>query len=161
MTNEYKTWIAEVKHKVRSSQVKAAIAVNSALIQFYWDLGKILSEKIKNSNWGDKILEQVSLDLKLEFPEMKGFSLTNLKYVKRFFEYFQFSPQLGDELKRLDFYSENPKLLTSSQSSKKSQITDSEIDIISPQVGDEIVYHYISQIPWGHIKIILTKIKDT
>lgn len=99
---EYLTWIVELKLKVRSAQIKAAIAVNKELILFYWDLGSMLSEKIKASNWGDKVLENVSRDLKDEFPEMKGFSKTNLKYIKLFFEYFstnfEISHQLGDQL---------------------------------------------------------------
>ncbi len=58
----------------------------------------LISEKIKTSNWGEKVLENVSNDLKDEFPEMKGFSVSNLKTCKLFYEYFQFSPQLGDPL---------------------------------------------------------------
>lgn len=76
---EYLTWISELKKKVRSAQIKAAFAVNRELILFYWKIGAMLSEKIKNCTWGDKVLENVSKDLKGEFPEMKGFSVTNLK----------------------------------------------------------------------------------
>ena len=56
----YKEWLIELKGKVRSSQIKAAIAVNSALIEFYWDLGMMISEK--ESLWGDKLIEQVAQD---------------------------------------------------------------------------------------------------
>ncbi len=66
----YKEWLVELKGKVRSSQVKAAIAVNSALIEFYWELGMMISEK--ESLWGDKLVEQVAQDLQSEFPGMKG-----------------------------------------------------------------------------------------
>jgi predicted nuclease of restriction endonuclease-like (RecB) superfamily len=89
--SEYASWIAELKHKVRSTQIKAAIAVNKELILFYWDLGAMLSEKIKASNWGEKVLEVVSKDLKDEFPEMKGFSERNLKYCRFFFEFYTLS----------------------------------------------------------------------
>ena len=94
--NEYKIWLTELKHKVRSNQIKAAVAVNSALIEFYWDLGKSISEK--QTAWGSKFLQQVSKDLMEEFPYMKGFSLPNLKYCKLFYEFFSIRPQLGDEL---------------------------------------------------------------
>lgn len=153
LDTEYKNWISELKLKVRSAQIKAAIAVNKELIHFYWDLGNMLSEKIKTSNWGDKVLENVSNDLKEEFTEMKGFSVTNLKYCKMFFEYFTISPQLEDLL----------------------QIVNNQTDIISPPLDDQnkhssqvvnqnekslIVQQLVAQIPWGHIKVIITKIKN-
>jgi predicted nuclease of restriction endonuclease-like (RecB) superfamily len=105
----YKNWISELKLKVRSAQIKAAMAVNKELILFYWDFGNMLSEKIQSSNWGDKVLENVSKDLKKEFPEMKGFSKTNLKYIKMFYEYFssnfEISHPIGDQLSGADFQS--------------------------------------------------------
>jgi predicted nuclease of restriction endonuclease-like (RecB) superfamily len=73
----YKQWLTELKGKIRSSQIKAAIAVNTELILFYWELGNMLSVKLAQSNWGDKVLENVSKDLREEFPEMKGFSVSN------------------------------------------------------------------------------------
>lgn len=91
LTNEYKNWLTELKSKIRSVQLKAAIAVNSALIGFYWELGKMIAEKITLSNWGDKILEQISKDLKDEFPDMKGLSRSNLSYAKQFYEFYQSS----------------------------------------------------------------------
>jgi predicted nuclease of restriction endonuclease-like (RecB) superfamily len=84
--NEYKNWIEDVKKRVRSTQIKAAIAVNSALIEFYWELGKMLYEK--QTAWGTGFLENVSRDLKTEFPEMSGFSVRNLKYCRKFFEFY-------------------------------------------------------------------------
>jgi len=141
--NEYKEWIVEVKQKIRSTQIKAAIAVNSALIEFYWDLGKMLSEKIKQSNWGDKILENVSIDLREEFPDMKGFSVSNLKTCKLFYDYFSNSSQLVNQ---------QQNNLIGSLPANQLQDSDKEENIIGQQV--------IAQIPWGHIKVIITKIKD-
>jgi predicted nuclease of restriction endonuclease-like (RecB) superfamily len=85
---DYKNWIQELKLKVRSAQTKAVVAVNKELILFYWELGQMISEKIKQSSWGDKVLEHVSKDLKEEFPDMSGFSSRNLKYCKFFFEFY-------------------------------------------------------------------------
>ena len=78
ITREYKIWLSEVKAKIQSSQIKAAVSVNSALIEFYWDLGKMITLKQQQSNWGNKLIEQLSKDLKIEFPGMAGFSRTNL-----------------------------------------------------------------------------------
>ncbi len=86
---DYKDWLVEIKSKIRSSQVKAAIAVNSALIQFYWDLGKMITEKQAQTQWGDGLLMQLSHDLKSEFPEMKGLSYRSLNYARQFYQFYK------------------------------------------------------------------------
>lgn len=83
----YKDWLIDLKSKIRSAQAKAAIAVNTALIEFYWELGKMIAEK--ESVWGSKLIEQIAKDLKTEFPEMKGLSRSNLSYAKQFYKFYQ------------------------------------------------------------------------
>lgn len=83
---DYKTWISTLKNKVRSTQIKATFAVNSILIEFYWELGKMISEK--QTAYGTAFLEQVSKDLKAEFPDMNGFSVRNLKYTRQFYQFY-------------------------------------------------------------------------
>ena len=139
LKDDYKDWIIELKKKVRISQLKAAVIINSALIEFYWDLGKIISNKIKDATWGDKILDQISKDLRDEFPQMKGFSVSNLKVCKLFYNYFQISSQPVNQL-------ENETTLTSSQPAN--------------QIDEKFVMQEVTKIPWGHIKIIITKVKD-
>ncbi len=138
ITAEYATWLKELKLKIRSAQVKATLAASSVLIDFYFDLGKSISEK--EIVWGSKFLEQLSRDLKMEFPDMQGFSVTNLKYCRLFYEYIAIRPRVGDETKKP----------------------------ISPPVGDEFktglnsrIYQVIRQLPWGHIKLLINKIKET
>ena len=84
-TPEYKKWLIDLKSKIRSVQIKAAISINSALIEFYWDMGKMIVER--EPDWGSHFLENLSIDLKEEFPAMQGFSVTNLKYCKLFYNY--------------------------------------------------------------------------
>src|SRR3989338_1554197 len=79
----YSAWLKELKAKVRTVQIKAAVKVNSELLQFYWELGQNIVDKQKKSQWGDGFLRQLSLDLSAEFPDMKGFSLSNIKYIKQ------------------------------------------------------------------------------
>jgi len=81
---DYAALIQSIKQTVKSSQLKAHRAVNVELIKMYWLIGKELSERKKLEQWGAKFLEQVSKDLKLEFPGLKGFSLRNLKYMCQF-----------------------------------------------------------------------------
>ncbi len=84
--SEYKQWIIEVKAKIRSAQMKAAFAITSIVVKFYWDLGKIIAEK--QTAWGTKFLEQFSKDLMTEFPDMKGLSVRNLKCCRQFYQYY-------------------------------------------------------------------------
>ena len=121
----YNQWLTELKGKIRSVQIKAAITVNVTLIQFYWELGKMIAEK--QTAWGSKFLETLSKDLGKEFPEMKGFSVSNLKTCKMFFEYFG--------------------------SQAVNQLT-------SPMPAEELKDLPVFGIPWGHIKVLITKIKD-
>lgn len=87
-TNEYKTFITDIKSKITHSQINIASTVNSALIMFYWELGEMISCKQKESKWGSKFIEQMAKDLKKEFPSLKGFSRTNLFYIKKFYEFY-------------------------------------------------------------------------
>ena len=73
------------------------MAANRALIDFYWELGKMINEK--HTQWGSRFLETLSKDLKQKFPDMGGLSLTNLKYCKLIFTYSAIRPQPGDEIK--------------------------------------------------------------
>jgi predicted nuclease of restriction endonuclease-like (RecB) superfamily len=89
--SEYLNWITELKSKIQSSQLKAALSVNKVLLNLYWELGKSISLKISKSNWGTSVVEQLSKDLKKEFPNQKGFSRSNLFSMKQWFEFYSTS----------------------------------------------------------------------
>ena len=80
----YAEWIRSLKDRVRAARQRAALAVNSELIRLYWDIGCAIIQKQEECNWGSKVLEVMSKDLSQEFPEMLGFSVTNLKYMRAF-----------------------------------------------------------------------------
>jgi len=84
----YKNWLKDLKNRFRQVQLKAIVKVNSELLNFYWELGKEITEKQKFSNWGDGFLQQLSIDLMTEFPAIKGFSLRNLKYMRQWFNFW-------------------------------------------------------------------------
>jgi predicted nuclease of restriction endonuclease-like (RecB) superfamily len=81
--DEYKSFINQIKLKVQSSQIKAHIKVNVEMLKLYWDLASMIVEKQKLSAWGDQLISNISKDLKKEFPNMEGFSVRNLKYMKQ------------------------------------------------------------------------------
>ncbi len=134
--NQYKNWLADIKQRIKQAQIKAAVKVNAELINVYWQLGKEIIEKQETANWGDALIEQLSKDLCSEFPYMKGFSKTNLFYIRRWYlfykEGFEKLPQLVAQL------ANNNQLLSSTE--------------ILPQL--------VAQIPWGHNREIITKCTD-
>ena len=70
---DYADWIADIKSRYRSAQVKAAVKVNAEKLLFNWQLGRDLVQKKAEERWGAGVVEQVSLDLKREFPDAQGF----------------------------------------------------------------------------------------
>ena len=94
---EYRIWIANIKARVHSAQIKAAVKVNTELLDLYWGLGRDIVEKQKKSKWGDGLLSQLSKDLIVEFPDIKGFSISNLKYVKQWFLFYSQATVIGQQ----------------------------------------------------------------
>ena len=84
----YKDWLADIKARVRNAQIKAAVKVNTELLDLYWWLGGDIVEKQKKSKWGDGLLVRLSKDLMAEFPEMKGFSKRNLELVRQWYLFY-------------------------------------------------------------------------
>ncbi len=82
--NNYQKFLQDIKDRLRKAQIRAALAANTELIKFYWELGSELIEKQKTFAWGEKFLEQFSNDLKQAFPEMRGFSIATLKRMRLF-----------------------------------------------------------------------------
>lgn len=78
--NKYKEIFKNVKNEILQTQYRAMQVVNKELIFMYWNIGKIILE---NSEWGNKFIDTLSIDLKIEFPEIQGFSTRNLKYMKK------------------------------------------------------------------------------
>ena len=85
VNKDYAAWIGELKLRIRQSQIKAAVKVNTELLQLYWQLGSDIVEKQKDAKWGDGFLKQLSQDLSAEFPEMNGFSLRNIERIRKWY----------------------------------------------------------------------------
>jgi predicted nuclease of restriction endonuclease-like (RecB) superfamily len=86
--SEYKEFIQEIKQRIQSAQVKAAVSVNQELLRLYWDLAERMIVKQQETVWGDRFLLQMSQDLKVEFPEMKGFSRRNLELMRQWYRFW-------------------------------------------------------------------------
>jgi len=129
---QYKDWLTDLKHKVRHAQIKAALKVNAELLTLYWELGADLVEKQLNAKWGDGLIEQLSTDLSAEFPEMKGFSRSNLMYIKKWHLFY----------------------------SQSGAIVQQAVGQLAVEPFIQQVIALITQIPWGHNIAIITKCKQ-
>src|SRR6195256_7064281 len=82
----YDSFLQELKDRIRSAQVRAALSVNRELVVLYWSIGRDILSRQKNEGWGAKIIDRLSEDLAKAFPEMRGFRARNLKYMRAFAE---------------------------------------------------------------------------
>lgn len=98
--NDYHKLLKDIKAYISTTRVKAALSLNKEVIHLYWQIGKQLIERQGESHWGDKLLDQLSNDLRHAFPEMRGFSKTNLKYMRIFAHLYPngIGQQLVDQL---------------------------------------------------------------
>jgi predicted nuclease of restriction endonuclease-like (RecB) superfamily len=80
----YADWLAELKTRIHNAQQRAALAVNRELVLLYWQIGQDILERQGREGWGAKVIERLAHDLRTAFPNMKGFSPRNLKYMRAF-----------------------------------------------------------------------------
>jgi len=134
MTNTtYQRWIGELKRRYRATQIKAAVAVNSALIEFYWNLGKDIGEKYPGKKRDVDFFGKLSRDLTEALPEAGcGFSKANIRYAYRFYElYSPYVQQLAEDNENARGPSRNPYV-------------------------QQLVEHLVV-VPWGHHMTIIDK----
>ena len=86
ISEDYADFLQSLKSRIATAQTKAALAVNRELVLLYWNIGREILERQEKQGWGAKVVDQLSRDLRSAFPEMKGFSRTNLLYMRRFAE---------------------------------------------------------------------------
>lgn len=152
---DYTHWLVELKSRYRSAQIKAAVRVNAEKLLFNWQLGRDLVIKKAENQWGTGIVEQLSLDLKAEFPNEKGFSTTNLWNMKKWYLFYSEEVnlpklhQLGGELQRIEI--QHPGKLHQ----LGGEIMEQDIsDLTSIPMPPAFAY-----IPWRHHVEILHKSK--
>jgi predicted nuclease of restriction endonuclease-like (RecB) superfamily len=97
----YFALLSGLKKRIRSAQIKAALAVNKELILLYWQIGREILARQQTEGWGGKVIDRLAKDLKREFPDIQGFSPRNLKYMRTFAEAWpdeQFVHQAGAQI---------------------------------------------------------------
>jgi predicted nuclease of restriction endonuclease-like (RecB) superfamily len=86
MPSDYMTTLGEIKERIRSERLRVALSANSAMILMYWEIGRIILARQNKEGWGTRVIDRLSVDLGEEFPEMRGLSPRNLKYMRKFAE---------------------------------------------------------------------------
>lgn len=163
LDGDYADWIAELKHRYRSAQVKASVRVNSEKLLFNWELGRDLVQKKAEERWGAGVVEQVSLDLQREFPNAEGFSVRNIWYTKQWYLFYNQGDtklhQAGAEFKRLKLHQAGAEILL------QPVIEINEIKL--RQHGGEKLQQSVAEfpalfalVPWRHHVEIISKCKS-
>ena len=81
---EYAAWLAELKVRIHQERLRVVLAGNAAMVLLYWDIGRSILDKQAAQGWGSRVIDRLAADLRAGFPEMKGFSPRNLKYMRAF-----------------------------------------------------------------------------
>lgn len=113
--SDYADWLVGIKTRVQAARSRAVLAANAELVALYWQIGKEILQRQSVQGWGSKVIERLARDLREAFPEMKGFSVRNLMYMRDFAESWP---------------------------------------------GEAIVQQLAAQLPWFHIVVLMTRLKD-
>ena len=142
-SDDYAAWLGGLKSRIRSARISAARAVNRELILLYWDIGRGIVEKQEDLGWGKSVVEQLSLDLRSEFPGMKGFSANNLWLMRQFYSEYS-SPAFLEQLV---------------QEMQSQRLEFPEADVREAVFLEQLVQEILSPVPWGHLVEIVKKVK--
>lgn len=132
----YLKWIEEVSKRFRQSQIKAAVKVNDEMLRFYWSVGKDVSLKSMEAKYGSGFYNKLSADLRNLIPEAKSFSVTNLRYMRYFYDTY-------------------PDAVNSQQLVENLQLNQNP-----QQVAEDFEKDCVFGIPWGHHIAILGRCRS-
>ncbi len=151
--SNYVEWLSNVKARFRKSQIKASIRVNTAMLEFYWSIGRDLVTLRAEERWGAGVVKQFALDMRQAFPNETGFSDTNVKYMKRwylfYYERVTKGHQVGDQLEDEKGHQVGDQM---EREQKSQQVVDQiEVAEKSQQVADQLeMPEVFGKVPWRH-----------
>ena len=162
---DYAEWIADLKYRYRSAQVKASVRVNSEKLLFNWELGRDLVQKKAEEKWGAGVVEQVSLDLQREFPNAEGFSAPNLWFMKKWYLFYSSQEaceklyQLGRELEFQKLYQPGREIMHQAGAEILLQsVRELEDEKLQQPVAEFPALFAL--VPWRHHVEIISKCKS-
>jgi predicted nuclease of restriction endonuclease-like (RecB) superfamily len=95
---DYVKWLADIKQRFQHCQLKTSVRINTAMLEFYWSIGRDLVNLRVEERWGDKVVKQFSLDMRNTFPNETGFSHSNVKYMKQWYSFYYERVVIGQQL---------------------------------------------------------------
>ncbi|MCS3033914.1 PDDEXK nuclease domain-containing protein [Bacteroides ovatus] len=143
LPNGYTQWRKDIEQLIDTAKLHTALNVNVGTLTLYWNIGKSILQKQEQEGWGKQVIEQLSKDLISRYPDDRGYSVRNLRYMKRFASAYPDFPILQVPLAELK---ELPIL----------QATLAELE----NEGKEFVQVPLAQISWYHHISLLPKVKD-
>ena len=143
----YGSLLADLKRRVRSAQVRAALSVNRERVLPYWHIGPEILRSQQAEGWGTKVIERLAKDLRREFPEMGGLSSRNLKYMRSFAEVYS-----GGEIVR--------QLAGQFVQQLVAQLPPAKVQQPVAQLEFDLPPEPFASIPWGHNVLLLDRVKD-
>jgi predicted nuclease of restriction endonuclease-like (RecB) superfamily len=146
---EYFSWIGELKNRYRVTQIKAAVSVNSALLEFYWNLGKDISEKYPGRKRNAHFFAELSADLKLAIPDGNGLSSRNLQHIQKFYEFYSYAKQAVSHKENQTISYKKQIMLNKKNSNYLTRFV-KNIDV-------DNFGRMLFRIPWGHHIVIMSK----
>lgn len=103
LPDDYASFLAEVKERVRSAQYDALRAVNKELIALYWDIGRMIEDRQKGGTWGKSVVVNLAADLQQEFPGIQGFSAQNLWRMRQFYQVYVGTEKLSPLVREISW----------------------------------------------------------
>jgi predicted nuclease of restriction endonuclease-like (RecB) superfamily len=104
LPSDYQAFLRSIKTRVQQAQLRAVVAVNKELILLYWYIGKEILARQEKEGWGTQVIDRLSADLHAAFPQMKGFSIRNLKYMRSFAETYSKQQFVQEVLAQITWY---------------------------------------------------------
>lgn len=157
----YKDLLTEIKSKVREAQLKTVVAANAQMLLLYWQMGNYILLNQQAEGWGAKIIDKLGIDLKKEFPELKGFSPRNLLYMKQFAEAYPITVlqnfiHIERELKSMQSISQQAvaKLL------RFENEGDTSAQPVALLQEELFLQSIVSRISWSHHIVLKNKVKN-
>ena len=143
--SRYVEWLSDVKTRFRHSQIKASIRVNTSMLEFYWSIGRDLVALRAEERWGAGVVKQFALDMRQAFPDITGFSDSNIKYIKRWYSFYY------------EQVLKSQQAIGQLENQKGQQVVDQmKMEEKSQQAADLLeMPELFGKVPWGqHISII-------
>jgi predicted nuclease of restriction endonuclease-like (RecB) superfamily len=155
LPGDYASLLAEVKVRVRSAQVRAAMAASAELLALHWDIGRLILDRQKREGWGAKVIDRLAADLQREFPGRQGFSPRNLKYMRAFAEAWPDGVLVQPVVARLEDSSfvHQPGAQMGTDPIEQAALAQSHAASL------RIVHHPGAQLPWKHHCLLLDCLK--